>query len=79
MLEKTEGAIKNGQSRDTGSIGHTRHITKVNKKKTQQQHKKQAITHQKTKKRSNTDPIKNREGTQVLAMSYTTFLFDFLR
>jgi hypothetical protein len=33
MLEKTEGAIKNGQSRDTGSIGHTRHITKVNKKK----------------------------------------------
>ena len=33
MLEKTEGAIKNGQSRDTGSNGHTRHITKVNKKK----------------------------------------------
>jgi hypothetical protein len=25
--------IKNGQSRDTGNIGHTRHITKVNKKK----------------------------------------------
>jgi hypothetical protein len=22
MLEKTEGAIKNGQSRDTGNIGH---------------------------------------------------------
>ena len=26
-LEKTEGATKNGQSRDTGYIGHTRHRT----------------------------------------------------
>jgi hypothetical protein len=35
MLEKTEGAIKNGQSRDTGNIGHTRcrMNTKKNKKK----------------------------------------------
>ena len=24
MLEKTEGAIKNGQSRETGNIGRTR-------------------------------------------------------
>jgi len=31
MLEKTEGAIKNGQSRDTGNIGNTRHRTKTNK------------------------------------------------
>ena len=35
MLEKNEGAIKNGQSRDTGSIGCTRHIMKTNKAKTQ--------------------------------------------
>jgi hypothetical protein len=28
-LEKTKGAIKNGQSRDTGNIGYTRHRTKV--------------------------------------------------
>ena len=28
-LEKTEGAIKNGQFRDTGNIGYTRHRTKV--------------------------------------------------
>jgi hypothetical protein len=28
-LEKTKGAIKNGQSRDTGNIGHTRHGSKV--------------------------------------------------
>ena len=25
MLDKTKGAIKNGQSKDTGNIGHTRH------------------------------------------------------
>jgi hypothetical protein len=33
-LKKMEGAIKNGQSRDTGNIGHTRHKTKTKKKKT---------------------------------------------
>ena len=27
MLEKTEGEIKNGQSRDIGNIGYTRHRT----------------------------------------------------
>ena len=32
MLEKTEGAINNGQSRDTGNIRHTGHETKTNKK-----------------------------------------------
>jgi len=34
MLEKTEGEIKNGQSRDIGNIGNTRHRTKTNKTKT---------------------------------------------
>ena len=33
MLEKIEVAIKNGQSRDTGNIGYTRHRTKTNKTK----------------------------------------------
>jgi hypothetical protein len=28
-LEKHQGQIKNGQSRDTGNIGYTRHRTKV--------------------------------------------------
>jgi hypothetical protein len=28
-LEKTQGQTKNGQSRDTGNIGYTRHRTKV--------------------------------------------------
>jgi hypothetical protein len=32
-LEKTEGAIKNEQSRETGNIGYTRHKRKANKKK----------------------------------------------
>jgi len=30
-LKKTEVAIKNGQSRETGNIGRTRHETKTNK------------------------------------------------
>ena len=29
--EKTEGAIKNGQSRETGNIGYTRHRKRTNK------------------------------------------------
>ena len=33
MLEKTEGTIKNGQYRDTGRIGNTRHRTKTEKAK----------------------------------------------
>jgi len=31
LSEKTEGAIKNGQSRETGNVGHTRHRTKTYK------------------------------------------------
>ena len=30
-LEKTQGQIKNGQPRDTGNTGYTRHRTKTNK------------------------------------------------
>jgi hypothetical protein len=30
-IEKTEGVIKNEQSRDTGNIEYTRHMTKTNK------------------------------------------------
>jgi len=37
MLEKTEEQIKNGQSRDTGNIGYTRHRTKTNKTKNTKQ------------------------------------------
>jgi hypothetical protein len=49
-LEKTKGAIKNGQCRDTGNIGHTRHETKtINLKHN---------TTQKTKKMSNLDATK---------------------
>ena len=35
MLEKTEGEMKNGQPRDIGNNGYTRHMTKTNKEKTQ--------------------------------------------
>ena len=37
MLGKTEGAIKNGQSRDTYNIMCTRHKTKKNQNKTKKQ------------------------------------------
>ena len=53
MLEKNEGAIKNGTFRDTGNIGQTRHTTKTN---TTQKHN----TTQKSGKMSNTDPTKKR-------------------
>jgi len=46
MLEKIVGAIKNGQTRDTGNIGHTRHRGRrqtkhntENKKKSDEQHR----------------------------------------
>ena len=35
MLENTEGAIINRQSRESGNIVYTRHKTKTNKTKTQ--------------------------------------------
>jgi hypothetical protein len=31
MLDKPEGAIKNGKSREAGNIGYTRHRKKKNK------------------------------------------------
>jgi len=39
-LEKTEVAIKNGLSSDTGNIGYPRHRTKTNKTKSTTQHRK---------------------------------------
>jgi hypothetical protein len=50
-LEITEGAFQNGQPRDTGNIGHTRHRTKANKHNN---------TTSKNKKMSNVDPTKHR-------------------
>jgi len=42
-LEKTEWAIRNGKSRDTGKIGHTTHSTKTVKTKPKTQHRKLQI------------------------------------
>ena len=52
-LKKSEGAIKNEQSRETGNIGHTTHRTKTKKKK-------KATLHRKLRKMNNADPTKNR-------------------
>ena len=51
MLEKTEGAVKNGQSRDNANIGYTKHRTKTNKA---QKHNTESY-----KKMSNLDPTKS--------------------
>jgi hypothetical protein len=52
---KKEIIVSNGQSRDIGNIGHTRHRTKANK------YKKQNLTqYDNTKTMSNTDCTKNR-------------------
>jgi len=34
MLEQTKGGINTGESRDTGNIGQTRHMTKNKTQKT---------------------------------------------
>jgi hypothetical protein len=64
MLENSEGAIKNGQSRETYNIWYTRHKTKTNQKtqyvlyitlhKTTRQ-TKQKTQHRKLKMINNTD------------------------
>jgi hypothetical protein len=45
MLENTEVAIKNGQSRETGNLRYTRHKKKTNKQtnKQQQQQKRNTV------------------------------------
>jgi len=43
MLEKTEGAIKNAQSRDTGNIVYKRHKTKKQKDEHQEPTKKRGL------------------------------------
>ena len=50
-LEKTEGSIKNEQSRDIGYIRHTRHAMKTNKTQT-------LNTTPQTKNMNNIDPTK---------------------
>ena len=62
MLDNTEEAIMNGQSKDTGNFGYTRHRTKTNNT---------TNTIQKTKKMSHTE---NWGRTQVLAKN-NQFLF----
>ncbi len=49
-LEKTEGAIMNGQHRETGNSGHTRHKKKTKKKNNKKQSKKPHTRHRKLKR-----------------------------
>jgi hypothetical protein len=57
-LEKIEGVIENGQSRDTGNSGHTRHRTKTNKTqkdKTTHHRKLKRLATRDTTKKHNTE------------------------
>jgi len=56
MLEKTEGAIKNGQSTETGNVGYTRHGTKLCIGHSTNTNNKTQTTPQKSKNMGNTDP-----------------------
>ena len=62
MVDKTEGAIKNVQSWDTGNIGRTRYMT--NTSKTTNNNKTHATW--KTWEMNNIDPITYRWWAQVL-------------
>ena len=59
LLEKTEGAIKNGQSRNIGKIEHAKHSTKTNKTK-------KVTTQKNYKDEHNTYHTKNQGWTHVL-------------
>ena len=64
MIEKTEGVIKNGQFKDTGNIGYTKHRGGKIKKKTQKQ--KQNNTTQKTKNDEQQEPHRYPEMISVI-------------
>ena len=59
LLKKTEGAIKNGQSRNIGKIEHAKHSTKTNKTK-------KVTTQKNYKDEHNTYHTKNQGWTHVL-------------
>jgi hypothetical protein len=69
-LETTKGAIKNGQSRGTGNIGHTRHRRKTNK----------TIQHRKLKRSATRTPPKIEGETRCSRMvSSSCFVLDTRR
>ena len=70
-LEKTKGAIKNEQSRDTGHIGYKRHRTMTNKQKSKK--KQQKTTTQKTKTMSSTSPRRSLGFSQQIKLAATKY------
>ena len=70
-VSENDRTIKNGKSRNTDNIGHTRHMPPTNK--TQTYHKTQTL-----RKVSNTDPSKIGERIQVLAKGKWLWFFFFV-
>jgi hypothetical protein len=67
----TEGAIKNGQSRETGNIGYTRR-----KKKTKQKHNAICVGHHYAK--TNTNNVKQSKfvGKHIISKLHLKFIFQ---
>lgn len=70
-VSENDRTIKNGKSRNTDNIGHTRHMPPTNK--TQTYHKAQTL-----RKVNNTDLSKIGERTQVLAKGKWLCFFSLL-
>ena len=70
MLENAEGAIKNGQSRETGNIGYTR------RRKTKQNHNTICIGHHYAQ--TNTNNIKKRYESSYKQLEVLTNPTSFL-
>ena len=73
MSDKPEGAMKNGQSRETVNTGHIRHgqsreTVNTGHIRHRMKTNNNKNTTQKTKKISNMDPTKNRRYTQAPAI-----------
>jgi hypothetical protein len=75
-LEKTKGATKNGQSRDTGNIGHTRYRTRT-KKIQQKNTKKMSNADSKTKQKRSVQLYKGL--TQFTAILRTNAVYRHIR
>ena len=89
LVTQDTGAIRNGQSRETDNIGHTRHrgqsrmdnlerLTTLGTQDTGRRQTKHKNTTQKTKEMSNTDFTKIKPGVNTLAIDTQNVFPDLI-